>query len=90
VIRIDSEDEDTGEGLFFKRLRVGVATTSLSATDDHPPSFRDNPPAPLLLADSSRFKAVGRALLGVTKCLLPLSSPPFSSTPSNASKRRRS
>ena len=45
VVAIDSEDEDTEEGLVFKRQRVGVATTSLSSIDGHPPSFRDNPPS---------------------------------------------
>jgi len=86
VVAIDSEDE---EGLVFKRPRVGVTTTSLSAIDGHPPSFREHPPAPPLLADSSCSKAMGRALLRVTKCPLPLSSPPYSNKPPNASKRRR-
>jgi len=89
VVAINSEDEDTDEGLVFKRPRVGVAATSLSATDGHPLRSGTIPQAPPLLAGSSRLKAVGRALLGVTKCLLPLISPPYSSRPSNASKRRR-
>ena len=46
VVAVDSDDdEDTSEGLVFKRPRVGVMATSLSATDGHPPSFRDNPPS---------------------------------------------
>jgi len=45
VVAIDFEDDDTNEGLLFKRPRVGVATTSLSATDGHPLSLRDNPPS---------------------------------------------
>jgi len=90
VVAIDSDgDEDTGEGLVFKRLRVGVVAISLSATDGHPPSFRDNPPAPPLLAHSSCSNVVGRALLGMTKCRPLLSYPLFSSMPSRASKRRR-
>ena len=44
VVAIHSENEDTEEGLVFKRPRVGVAATSLSATDGHLSSFRDNPP----------------------------------------------
>jgi len=48
VVAIDSEDEGTEEGLVFNRPRVGVAVTSLSATDDRPPSFRDHPPQRLL------------------------------------------
>jgi len=44
VVAIGSEDEDTDTSLVFKRQRVGVATTSHSATDGHAPSFRDNPP----------------------------------------------
>ena len=39
VVAINSKDEDTEEGLVFKRPRVGVATTSLSATDDRPLSL---------------------------------------------------
>jgi len=42
VVVIDSEDEDTEEGLVFKRPRVDVAATSLFAINDHPLSFRDN------------------------------------------------
>jgi len=46
VVRaIESEDENTDTGLVFKRPRVGVTTTSLSATDGHAHSFRDNPPS---------------------------------------------
>jgi len=45
VVAIDFEDKDTDKGLVFKRPSVGVTTTSLSATDGHPPSFRDNPPS---------------------------------------------
>jgi len=89
VVAIDAEDENTDEGLVFKRPRVGVAVTSLSATDGHTPSFRDNPPSASSPRGPSRLKAVGRALLGVTKCVLPLSLPSFSNKPSNASKRKR-
>jgi len=45
VVAIDLEDEDTDDGLVFKRPRVDVAVTSLSTTDGHAPSFRDNPPS---------------------------------------------
>jgi len=45
MVAVDSDDdEDTGEGLVLKRPRVGVVATSLSATDGHPSSFKDNPP----------------------------------------------
>jgi len=43
VVAIDFEDEDTEEDLVFRRPKVGVAATSLSAIDGRPPSFRDNP-----------------------------------------------
>jgi len=71
VVAIDSEDEGTEEGLVFKRPRVGVAANSLSATDDHPPSFRDNPssassPCGLLALEGGR-----ESTHGVIKCLLP-------------------
>ena len=45
VVVIDSEGEDTGEGIVFKRQRVVVAATSHSATDGRPPSFKDHPPS---------------------------------------------
>ena len=45
VVAVDSEDEKIDECLVFKRPRVGVATTSLSGTDGHAPSYRDNPPS---------------------------------------------
>ena len=45
VVAIDWEGEDTDEGLVFKRPWVGVAVTSLSTTDGHAPSFRNNPPS---------------------------------------------
>ena len=57
---IDSEDEDTEEGLVFKRPRVGVVATSLSATEDHPLSFRDNPPS----ASSPRARRRGESAPG--------------------------
>ena len=89
VVALDSDDKGTREGIIFKRQRLVVAATSYSATDGRPPSFRDHPPVPPLLAHSSRSKAVGRALLGVTKCPLLLSSSPYSNMVSGASKRRR-
>jgi len=60
VVTIESdEDEDTGEGVVFKRRRVLAATTSHSTTNNRPTSFRDHPrvfPPP---GDSSRSKVVG-------------------------------
>jgi len=88
VVAIDS-DENTGEGIVFKRQRVVMAATSHSATDGRPPSFRDHPSAPPLLAHSSHSKTVGRTLLRMTKCPLHLSFPLSSNTLSRASKRKR-
>jgi len=89
VVAIDSnDDEDTEEGIVFKRRRVAVATTSHSATSSRPASFRDQPPS----ASSSRgplaLEVVGRAPLGMTKLHPPPSFPLSFSTPSKASKKK--
>jgi len=46
IMSIDSDDdEDTGEGIVFKRRRVAAATTTHSATSSRPASFKDQPPS---------------------------------------------
>ena len=44
MVANEFDDEDTREGLIFKRQREVVAVTSNFATNGRPPSFRDNPP----------------------------------------------
>jgi len=44
VVEINSEDEDSREGVIFKRRRVVAVTTSHSATSNRPSSFWDQPP----------------------------------------------
>jgi len=44
VVVIDSdEDEDTREGIVFKRRKVAAAATSHSSTEASPSSYRDQP-----------------------------------------------
>ena len=88
VVAIESDDEDTGEGLVFKRQRVVVVATSHSATDSRPASFRDHSHSASSPACSSRSKVVGRAPPEMTKCRPLLSYPLLSSMPSRASKRK--
>jgi len=46
VVAIDSDDdEDTGEGVVFKRRKVVVAVTSHSSTEVPPSSYREQPPS---------------------------------------------
>jgi len=46
VVAADTEEEDTGSGLVFKRQMVGdVEAPTHSAFDGHAPSFRDTPPS---------------------------------------------
>ena len=45
MVAIDFEDENTEEGIIFKRRRVVIVAISHFATDGRPPSFRDHPPS---------------------------------------------
>jgi len=86
-----SEYENTCIGLVFKRKRTAdVVAPSLSASDGHAPSFRENPPSASSPRDLMVLEGGGRLPLGViTTHPLLLICQPSSSRPSSASKTGR-
>ena len=90
MVFVGTEDEDTSLGLVFKRQRVGdVEAPAHSAFDGYAPSLRDNPPSASSPRDLIVHEGRGRALLKITRHLLPLSSQPSSSKLLNAFKTNR-
>jgi len=88
VVAVDFDDEDTGEGITFKRRRM-VAVATHSSTEAPPASYWEHPLMPLLPANHWLSKAVGRAFPRAFPCHLPLSFLPSSNMLRGAFKRGR-